>query len=404
MIKKRTIAYVIFSLLLCYIVSPWFFEKKLLFNEILAISGIGFLFYKRLRVGNDPITICIILLLLWGFIHALVSIFRMDSLYYYLRNSVILYSIFAFFTGYYCLPYLPRYIQKIRQLLRWYIGVFLLVPLPRLFFERFGMAALFPALFKKPGRWTLVLLVLINIIYGLSYDSATAFLISAMYLFLLVSPGYRFFKQVTGIMLICFIIFFISVQSNLSLISKHYNYYSDKAIHEVMNSNRLLRIDGNSTWRLVLWKEVLVDHFPANLLGIGLGTPMMKYFPVEDYSKLGSLPYIIGAHNSFIYLFGRLGFVFPLLMGIIYIRIFKEYFYHKSYYYSTRFILIFWSFFAFTMIALFNPALESPIYASGYWLLLGFTARVIQNRNMQSAVSGKPDENVIDPKPAYCNT
>jgi len=67
-------------------------------------------------------------------------------------------------------------------------------------------------------------------------------------------------------------------------------------------------------------------------------------------------------------------------MGIIYIRIFREYFYFKRYYYSNSHIFIFWSFFAVTVIALFNPALESPIYASGYWLILGFTARAINNR------------------------
>jgi len=380
MIKKRTIAYIWLTVLLFYIISPWFFEKRLLFNELLALSGVGLLFYKRLRVGNDQITRCIILLLLWSFMHAMVSLIRMDSLYYYFRNTVILYSIFAFFTGYYCFNYLPGYISKIRNLLRWYVGIFLFVPLSRLFFERFGMAALYPALFKKAGRQTLVILILINIIYGLTYDSATAFLLSALYILLLISPGYLFFKQFIVVIFVLFVVFFIAVQPNLNLIARHYNYYSDKAIHEVMNSNMLLHLDGNSTWRLVLWKQVIVDHFPANIFGIGFGTPMMRYFPVEDYTKLATLPYVIGAHNSFIYLFGRLGIVFPLLMGIIYIRIFREYFYFKRYYYSNSHIFIFWSFFAVTVIALFNPALESPIYASGYWLILGFTARAINNR------------------------
>src|SRR5439155_21100331 len=102
MVKKSTIAFFIFLIALCYTISPWFFEKKLLFNEILSVTGIATLFYKRFRIGRDSISQYIIILLAWCFVHALISLVRMDSLYYYLRNSVILYSIFAFFTGYYC--------------------------------------------------------------------------------------------------------------------------------------------------------------------------------------------------------------------------------------------------------------------------------------------------------------
>jgi O-antigen ligase len=148
-----------------------------------------------------------------------------------------------------------------------------------------------------------------------------------------------------------------------------------------MNSHPLLGIDGNSTWRLVLWKQVLTDHFPANLFGLGLGTPIFRYYPVEDYNKLDSLPYILGAHNSYIYLFGRLGIVYLLVLAVLYTHIFKEYFYHKTFYYSNNTILLFWSFYAVSIIALFNPALESPVYAAGYWLVLGLLAKAITNRN-----------------------
>jgi len=89
----------------------------------------------------------------------------------------------------------------------------------------------------------------------------------------------------------------------------------------------------------------------------------------------------MGAHNSFIYLFGRFGIIYLLLIVSVYITLFKDYFYHKQYYYNNNQILIFWSFFVVTVIALFNPALESPLFASAYWLLLGFAARCIYNRN-----------------------
>jgi hypothetical protein len=60
--------------------------------------------------------------------------------------------------------------------------------------------------------------------------------------------------------------------------------------------------------------------------------------------------------------------------------VFKEYFYFKTYYYNSGSVLLFWCFFAISMIAFFNPVLESPIYASCYWLFLGFLAKAILTR------------------------
>lgn len=369
--------------MICYIFSPWFFEKRLLFNELLAIAGLVILIARHGRIGKNPISLCVVLLLLWGAVHAIVSLFRMDTVYYYLRNLVIIYSILTFFIGFYCLRYLEAYIVRIRRFLRVYIGVMLFVPVSKYLFERFGVAMIFPALFRDPRKkWVPWLLILINIVYGFTYDSLTALILAVFYLFLFISPGYRLFKQVTVILLIGFVVLFIYLVPYLDIIRLHYNYYDTNAIHEVMRSNRILSIDGNNTWRLVLWKEILVDDFPGNIFGIGFGTPALRYFPVEDYSKLATLPYLLGAHNSFVYLFGRLGIVFLLLIIPIYVCILREYFQYKSYYYANRGILLFWSFFAITIIAAFNPTLESPIYSGSYWLLLGFTARCIHNRRV----------------------
>jgi hypothetical protein len=388
MIRKATIASCIFTIALLYIISPWFFEKKLLFNELLSGIGLILLVYKRFRIGKDTISICVTFILLWCGIHAFVSLFRMDSIYYYFRNLVIAYSILAFFIGFYCLKYLDGYITRIRKFLRQYVGIFLFLPLSKFLFERFGMATLFPALFKKAtGRYVFHLLLLLNIIYGVTYDSLTSLVLAVFYVFLFISPGYKFFSQVMLCGIACFVALFIYLVPYLSIISIHYNYYSYDGILEVMRSNRILSLDGNSTWRLVLWKQVIVDHFPANIFGIGFGTPMLKYFPIEDYSKIPSLPYILGSHNSFVYLFGRLGIIYVLLIVPVYVSIFREYFYFKRYYYANNGILIFWSFFAVTMIALFNPALESPIYASGYWLVLGLVAKTIYNRKFNYQTS-----------------
>ena len=379
--RKATIAYCIFTVAVLYIISPWFFEKKLLFNELLSFTGLAILVWKRFRIGNDPVSICMLLLLTWCAVHAITSLARMDSVYYYLRNMVIMYSMMAFFIGFFLLKYLGQFIRKIRSLLRAFIGVFLLIPLPRIFFERFGVAMLFPALFKNAtNKWVAMLLVVLNIIYGITYDSFTAMLTASFFVLLFISPGYRFFIQVSAVIFIAGAIVFYYLHPNLSLISHKFAFYTHNPIYNVMRSHPLLNIDGNSTWRLVLWDQLLVHDFPANIAGMGFGTPVLKYYPVEDYAKLETLPYVLGGHNSFVYLFARLGVVYLVLTVCIYLVLFKEYFHHKAYYKANNQVLLFWSFFTMTVIAMFNPALESPIYASAYWLLLGFTARAIYDR------------------------
>src|SRR4030095_9236956 len=106
MIRKTTIAYLIFTIAVCYIITPWFFERNFFFNEILALSGLLVLGYKRFKTGNDIISICVVLLLTCGLLHLFTSLARQDSIYYYFRNAVIAYSIFAFFIGFYLLKYL----------------------------------------------------------------------------------------------------------------------------------------------------------------------------------------------------------------------------------------------------------------------------------------------------------
>jgi hypothetical protein len=383
MIRKTTIAYFIFTIAVCYIITPWFFERNFFFNEILAITGLLVLAYKRFKIGNDTISICMVLLLTWSGLHLITSISRQESIYYYFRNSVIAYSMLAFFIGFYLLKYLSNYLSAIRRVLRYYIGFFLFIKAPTLLFERYGVSALFPALFKNARyRFLPMALIIMNIIYGFTYDSATAFAIAFFLFLIFISPGYKFFTQTIIIMLIAIVILFLYLQPDLARIKNQFNTKNNKAISEVMHSNPLLAIDGNTTWRLVIWEQIVVEKFPSNLFGIGFGTPMLKYYPIEDYKKLSALPYVMGGHNSFVYLFGRLGIIFLLLIIPVFITVFGEYFYNKQFYYANNQVLIFWSFFIITVMALFNPILESPMFASAYWMLLGFTARCIYNRKL----------------------
>ena len=223
MIQKKTIAYLIFFAATCYIITPWFFERTFYINEFLAAAGLFLLSYNRFKTGSDGISILIILLLTWSGIHLTTSLFRQDSIYYYLRNSVITYSMFAYFTGFFLFKYLSGFIEWIRNILRYYLGIFLFIPLPLTFYERIGISTLFPSLFKNARyRFLPGILIIINIIYGLTYDSATA-LMNALFLFLLfISPGYKFFRQTITVLLLAGAFLFIYLQPNLSLIKNQF--------------------------------------------------------------------------------------------------------------------------------------------------------------------------------------
>ncbi len=116
MIQKTTIIYTVFTMAVLYIMAPWFFEKTFLVNEILSATGLLLLAYRRFRIGSDTISILLVLLLLLGLTHAITSLFRMDSIYYYFRNTVIIYSMAIYFIGYFWLDHLGGYIARIRRL------------------------------------------------------------------------------------------------------------------------------------------------------------------------------------------------------------------------------------------------------------------------------------------------
>jgi hypothetical protein len=384
MAKKRDIVYFIFSIILFYIISPRVLEKMLLLNEWLVIAGIAVLAWNRFVIKRTAIVIYVALLILWCAFHAVISLFRMGDFYYYLRNLVIFYSIFTFFIGFYLYSYLNSFIAQVKKILKVYIPVLLIFP-NELLFDRFSMSTLFPVLLHGINRrWIHWTLVPFNLIYAVTYKSSTAFMIAVFLMLVFISPGYKFFKRIFLLAVALFTMFFIYMHSYISIIytfNKQDNYIIDR----VEQVHPLLAMDPNNTWRLILWDQILIDNFPDNLFGLGFGTPVLKYFPIEDYNKLASLPYVVGGHNSYIYLFGRLGIVFVILILLIYNEVFRDFFTYRKTYQLSGDYLIFCSFFAITIIALFNPVLETPIFAGTYWLSLGFVARAIHGRQASLA-------------------
>lgn len=381
--QNKHIYFLLFTAALLYMTIPYFFEKYLFFNELLSISGFCILAAHRFKIGRDSISKIVLALLLLGIFHAIVSIFRMDTIYYYLRNSVILYSMFTYFIGYYGYKYFAPSVKKIQTSFRIYYTIFLLKPAANVFFDRFSISTSLPLLFKRHrGFYTVLLVSFFTLIHSIDYESATSFVAAIFVLFLFLSPSYNFFRQVVILGFLIFTVFFIYFAPNFALIHTSDNALNDYlAINRITSSHYLLGLDENSTWRLVLWYQYIVDRFPGNLLGYGFGTPVVFHFPILDIDKLATLPYVIGAHNTFVTLFCRLGILFVINIILLYTIVFKEYFYFRRHYEKTYDIFIFYSFFAFFILCFFNPALETPLHSGGYWLILGLLSGAIKNRN-----------------------
>src|SRR5438093_13576379 len=100
MVRKASITQLIFAITLLYIVSPWFFEKKLLFNELLAFLGLAILAYRKFKAVRDVISLAVVLFLACGLFHAVFALFRIVNLFYYFFYLVFV-SLFLFI--FYCI-------------------------------------------------------------------------------------------------------------------------------------------------------------------------------------------------------------------------------------------------------------------------------------------------------------
>jgi hypothetical protein len=228
-----------------------------------------------------------------------------------------------------------------------------------------------------------LLLVLFNYIYSLKFNQSTALVVAVAIAFFLLVRSYKIFKYlvITGS------VAFISLLIYLSPVLEHYKdppeivYGNNFA---VMKAMPILAVDPSIAFRLIIYYRLVIEEFPSNIIGKGFGTPLFPYQPgVSTVRADGDDEYVshvTGAHNTYITLFSRLGIGFALIFILMYRSIFREFFIYFKYYNRQRLIFIFMAFLSLSIIGLFNLVLESPIFASMYWILLGFISKAITLR------------------------
>ena len=396
-IRKEIFFYIFWAVFFLYGIDNQIFERLFFFNEVLALIGLVVVVHQLFTnhknvvrlVQSQPIVIGVLGLLVLSVVHLIFSLGRMTNLYYYLRSSVIVYSIFTFFFAYFGYQYLPLFLSKIRYTMAAYLLFALIYPSIYLL-ERFMGAVFFPLLLKKYRWWSVSAILSLSVMLSVQYESLTVIMVMVIVLLVIVLPSYNWFKLFFFVGAGAIIFGLIYFTPNI----EKYNeapYSVIGNVKAVAESHKILNLDGNSTWRVVFWHRVIVERFPENLLGIGFGTPLLPFIKNLDTIELEHDDeydmHVSGVHNTYLTLGLRLGILFFLILGFIFHQVLKYYYKQKRLLIEHQQLFYFYSFFTVAAVGLFNLVLESPTVASLFWGFLGIITAIITKTRTYEEIS-----------------
>lgn len=385
-LRKADLVLLIFTL---YGINHYIFERGLFFNELLSVIGL-LLFVKysfrgggRILFPREVIYRSVLALMVLFLVYAVMSLGWKTNWYYYLRNLSIIYPIFTFFIGFHLYPYQAEFLERTRKWIYGFALFSFFTAIPNLIDRNAFMYWL--ALIQKDWRIRgILILVTLSVLYIMAYTSLTVAVILAAVIGILIISRYWMFASLAVLALAAFVFVFAEAIPYLKLY-RHNNQFLFGNVHYVYAHHPWFQIDHNSSWRLIFWYRTVVELFPQNLAGIGIGTPLLPYSPDFNTTDLNHsdeyVSHVIGVHNTFITVFVRFGLLSCLFFVLIYHTVFKEFYSHRRYYQITRNDFpLFISFIVISVVGLFNLVIETPTLASLYWVSLGFVSRAIQNR------------------------
>jgi len=388
---KKALEYILFFIIVGYFFNSDYFERNFFINEFLSLLGL-LVFLATIGTKNGG-TIKMGSYKFWVFlflsiciVHLIASVPRKTSWYFYARNTVIFYSVFSFFLGHYFFTAFDRILTKIKGLLSLFVAYALIFK--NVLLARYSGPLLYPVITRRIGWGPVMVLVLLIFVHGILYDALSITILAPMLLLILLSPNYKTTMFIFGIGFIVLVGFIISIEDSILLYKTGgYRYFGN--VHKVYETNKLLEIDHNTSWRIILWYRFVVERFPENLLGIGFGTPLLPYRPglqtammVDDQTHA----HVSGAHNTFITLFVRLGLAGLLVLVAIIKKVFKEFYRLRQLNKNSSYLKYYLIWFFIFVLGLFNLALESPLRASIFWISLGFLSK-IKSRTLKNVTS-----------------
>lgn len=369
----------------------------LFFNELLSLIGLCYFLSNsfdknlRLKIPRNTIYVGVLLFLAMCCIYALISLPLKTNWYYYFRNLSIIYSVFSFFIGYHLYFKQFDYLKKLRTKIYGYALIAFGLRWDGLI-DRNAYSFWFAVLQKNWKITSVLILIFLYVLYMFAYTSLTVLIILIFVLGVLYLKSYFQFKFIAAIGIIFFSILLYLAIPYLKLYHHgSYNLFGD--VEYVYIQHPFFKIDKNSSWRLIFWYRTVIETFPQNLAGVGVGTPLLPYKSGVTTTDLifddEYIAHVIGTHNTFITIFTRFGIASILILFFIYRAVFRDFFNHKKFYLNNRNdASLFLGFITLTAVGLFNLLIESPTLASLYWISLGFVARAIhERRSAASALS-----------------
>lgn len=344
-----------------------FFKHKFPLNEMFSLFGF-FLFVSNPVIyrKKDYLYNCVMMILFIFSVYALFSLLIFKSFYGYLRNLVLLYSIFSFFLGIKFFDVL-EFIGK-RDLL------FFSALLPSGEFYRTSYAASLPLYisryFKSFNRLVLGIIIFIVMGVKLYYGGTTSiFIILTLLFFSLINKKRWRFAVVIFIGMVTAFLLYMRPYL-LFLLEDQYR------LDNVVRLNPLFLVDPNATTRIFMWCYLFFKVFLQNLFGIGLGTILLPHdFVWEDlrmwFQDDPYYEYTLGAHNSFVTVAVRFGIIGIAPFIVLYWKLIKDFLKERALSRDSRLYFFYASFIMITGIASLNVVLESPLLASFYWGILG---------------------------------
>jgi len=347
-------------------------ERIFYINEIYSLIGLAIYIYKNylFRVSQDRVLLILNLLIVYLSLYVLISFLfiRDGSVYQFLRTTVKLYSIFSFFIGIEFYKYIKfKDIFLFNKKIPYFLGS------ATIFSGAVSSYALFSFLFFKKiyMKLTVVFFLIASIFFQ---ESLTIYILlfGSLLVFLLIKVRGVLSKAMITLTAFTLVFLFIFLFYILNIV--YFDFYAYG--YEIIFPG----YDVNSIWRIMLWAYMISHQFLENVFfGIGFGSKMFLigsspefiYFYNENSALINDREYTLGLHNSFLYILIRFGIVGLFFVVLMYINIFYRFF--KSYAHSkdNLDLAIFLSFVLISISASFNVVLESPLYASTYWIIAG---------------------------------
>lgn len=386
---RALFTWVIFLVYLLYSLNHIIFERIFYFNELL--SFVGLICFIRFYIKGTKLIIpkfiifrCVLLFQVLFLVHAAISFPDRTNNYYYLRHFSIFYSSFIFFLGFGLSKEFISIFTKIYKLLFTFLFINIPLKLGVYGLGRYTGPLFLSFLTKNIKNNGLLILVFIVVAYAVLQNEDTAIVFAFFLIYIHFFKKFKDFKIVVTLITAFIIFFFIYFNDNI-LLYKTGGYRLFGNISAVRESHAVFALDSNTTWRIMLWYRHIVEKFPENLFGVGIGNAIIPYkenmITAYSHNRVNDehMAHLTGAHNSLVTVFTRFGFIGVWLILVPIYRVFKFYFNNDLFIKNNYYLPFFIAYFFILFVMLLNPGLFSPIYSGNYWMLLGIVGGIIYN-------------------------